>query len=232
MFGLWKTVCQEHHHSVLYCILIDFPCVSLCQLRHVLQTVTMISVPPPASPLAVVWAPLRAVTRARPAQKAVCVTMDSCWVMTSVSLWQSVAVSTKDSIIELDRWAMTAAMILNSTFTTTNTSAKTTTLITLLFLLPLPLLLLFPQVFYPGQSCNNRCVCSESGVVQCDPKFRCSANEKCVVKGGSASCSPSSKASCSVSGVRTVRSFDGQVKAFFLNKAKVSILCRTKSLNQ
>uniref|UniRef100_A0A8C9YAT7 VWFD domain-containing protein n=1 Tax=Sander lucioperca TaxID=283035 RepID=A0A8C9YAT7_SANLU len=74
------------------------------------------------------------------------------------------------------------------------------------------------QVFYPGQSCNNRCVCSESGVVQCDPKFRCSANEKCVVKGGSASCSPSSKASCSVSGVRTVRSFDGQVKAFFLNK--------------
>ncbi|TDH12248.1 hypothetical protein EPR50_G00069860 [Perca flavescens] len=66
------------------------------------------------------------------------------------------------------------------------------------------------QVFYPGQSCNNRCVCSEGGVVQCDPKFRCSANEKCVVKGGSASCSPSGKASCSVSGVRTVRSFDGQ----------------------
>ncbi|KAA8591972.1 hypothetical protein FQN60_017346, partial [Etheostoma spectabile] len=66
------------------------------------------------------------------------------------------------------------------------------------------------QVFYPGLSCNNRCVCSEGGVVQCDPKFRCSANEQCVVKGGSASCSPSSKASCSVSGVRTVRSFDGK----------------------
>ncbi|XP_029307092.1 IgGFc-binding protein-like [Cottoperca gobio] len=50
----------------------------------------------------------------------------------------------------------------------------------------------------------------EGGEVQCDPKFSCSANEKCVVKGGFSSCSPTSVGSCSVSGVRIVRSFDGQ----------------------
>ncbi|XP_040020452.2 IgGFc-binding protein [Gasterosteus aculeatus] len=66
------------------------------------------------------------------------------------------------------------------------------------------------QVFYPRESCDTRCVCSEGGQVQCDPKFRCSANEMCVVKGGVASCSPKSIGSCSVSGVRNVRSFDGQ----------------------
>nr|XP_019946686.1 PREDICTED: IgGFc-binding protein-like [Paralichthys olivaceus] len=66
------------------------------------------------------------------------------------------------------------------------------------------------QVFYPGESCNTRCVCSDSGEVECNPKFQCSVNEKCVVKDGSASCYPSDIGSCSVSGVRTVRSFDGQ----------------------
>ncbi|XP_040900961.1 IgGFc-binding protein-like [Toxotes jaculatrix] len=66
------------------------------------------------------------------------------------------------------------------------------------------------QVFYPGASCNTRCVCSDGGEVQCDNKFQCSPNEKCVVKDGFASCSPKSVGSCSVSGVRTVRSFDGQ----------------------
>ncbi|XP_051263188.1 IgGFc-binding protein isoform X2 [Dicentrarchus labrax] len=66
------------------------------------------------------------------------------------------------------------------------------------------------QVFYPGESCNTRCVCSDGGKIQCDPKFHCSANEKCVVKQGFAYCSPRSVGSCSVSGVQTVRSFDGQ----------------------
>ncbi|XP_035527995.1 IgGFc-binding protein-like [Morone saxatilis] len=66
------------------------------------------------------------------------------------------------------------------------------------------------QVFYPGESCNTRCVCSDGGKIQCDPKFRCSTNEKCVVKQGFAYCSPRSVGSCSVSGVQTVRSFDGQ----------------------
>uniref|UniRef100_A0A8C2WYZ8 VWFD domain-containing protein n=1 Tax=Cyclopterus lumpus TaxID=8103 RepID=A0A8C2WYZ8_CYCLU len=67
------------------------------------------------------------------------------------------------------------------------------------------------QVFYPEGSCDIRCVCSEGGHIQCDGKFRCSTNEMCVVKGGVASCSPSSIGSCSVSGVRIIRSFDGQV---------------------
>ncbi|XP_070767732.1 IgGFc-binding protein-like [Enoplosus armatus] len=66
------------------------------------------------------------------------------------------------------------------------------------------------QVFYPGASCDTRCECSDGGIMRCDPEFRCSANEKCVVKEGLASCSPRSVGSCSVSGVRRVRSFDGQ----------------------
>ncbi|CAB1446239.1 unnamed protein product [Pleuronectes platessa] len=66
------------------------------------------------------------------------------------------------------------------------------------------------QVFYPGESCKTRCVCSDSGEVECDPEFQCSVNEKCVVKDGFASCYPKGVGSCSVSGVRTVRSFDGQ----------------------
>uniref|UniRef100_A0A8D3DKZ4 VWFD domain-containing protein n=1 Tax=Scophthalmus maximus TaxID=52904 RepID=A0A8D3DKZ4_SCOMX len=66
------------------------------------------------------------------------------------------------------------------------------------------------QLFYPGESCNTRCVCSDAGEMECDSKFHCSAHEKCVVKDGSASCAPKSVGSCSVSGVREVRSFDGQ----------------------
>ncbi|XP_074510552.1 IgGFc-binding protein-like [Sebastes fasciatus] len=66
------------------------------------------------------------------------------------------------------------------------------------------------QVFYPGKSCDTRCECSEGGQLTCEQHFRCSANEKCVVEAGLASCRPSSVGSCSVSGVRTVRSFDGQ----------------------
>ncbi|XP_068590666.1 IgGFc-binding protein-like [Cebidichthys violaceus] len=66
------------------------------------------------------------------------------------------------------------------------------------------------QVFYPEESCDTRCVCSDGGQVQCDLKFHCSANEMCVVKGGAASCSPRSVGSCSVSGGRIIRSFDGQ----------------------
>ncbi|XP_034005233.1 IgGFc-binding protein-like [Trematomus bernacchii] len=66
------------------------------------------------------------------------------------------------------------------------------------------------QVFYLGKACNTRCVCTDDGEVQCDPKSGCSANEKCVVKGGSSSCAPKGVGSCSVSGGRVVRSFDGQ----------------------
>ncbi|XP_056237753.1 IgGFc-binding protein-like [Seriola aureovittata] len=72
------------------------------------------------------------------------------------------------------------------------------------------------QVFYPGKSCNSRCVCSD-GDVQCDHKFQCSATEKCVVKDGSSTCSPRSFGSCSVSGVRAVRSFDGQAFPLYGN---------------
>ncbi|KAK5862889.1 hypothetical protein PBY51_018240 [Eleginops maclovinus] len=66
------------------------------------------------------------------------------------------------------------------------------------------------QVFYLGKACNTRCVCTDDGQVQCDPKSDCSAHEKCVVKGGSSSCAPKGVGSCSVSGGRMVQSFDGQ----------------------
>uniref|UniRef100_UPI0037E7E52E IgGFc-binding protein-like n=1 Tax=Semicossyphus pulcher TaxID=241346 RepID=UPI0037E7E52E len=66
------------------------------------------------------------------------------------------------------------------------------------------------QVFYRGQSCNTQCVCQDGGEVKCDPTFHCSAQEKCVLKDGSATCEPKSIGSCSVSGVRTIRSYDGK----------------------
>ncbi|KAM6936666.1 IgGFc-binding protein-like [Lycodopsis pacificus] len=66
------------------------------------------------------------------------------------------------------------------------------------------------QVFFSGESCDSRCVCSDGGNVECDTEFLCPPNEVCVVKEGEASCSPESTGSCSVSGIRTIRSFDGQ----------------------
>ncbi|XP_034553559.1 IgGFc-binding protein-like [Notolabrus celidotus] len=66
------------------------------------------------------------------------------------------------------------------------------------------------QTFFRGQSCDTRCVCSDGGQIQCDSTFKCSEHEKCVLKDGSNSCEPKSIGSCSVSGVRTIRSFDGQ----------------------
>nr|XP_057909028.1 IgGFc-binding protein-like [Doryrhamphus excisus] len=66
------------------------------------------------------------------------------------------------------------------------------------------------QVFHPGRSCDSRCVCGDSGQVQCSPRFHCSHNEECVLSDGAASCAPKSFASCSVYGLSTVRSFDGQ----------------------
>ncbi|XP_065813942.1 IgGFc-binding protein [Labrus bergylta] len=65
------------------------------------------------------------------------------------------------------------------------------------------------QVFYRGQSCNTQCVCSE-GQIKCDATFHCSQHEKCVLKDGAVSCQPKSIGSCSVSGVRNIRSFDGK----------------------
>ncbi|XP_051922507.1 IgGFc-binding protein-like [Hippocampus zosterae] len=66
------------------------------------------------------------------------------------------------------------------------------------------------QVFYPRESCNTQCVCGDNGQVQCNPEFRCSHHEKCVVTNGVASCTPKSVASCSVFGVGSVLSFDGK----------------------
>lgn len=75
--------------------------------------------PPLARWLAVVWPPLRAVMKVPPAQKAVCVMMDLCWVMTSACLYRSVAVSTKDSIIKMNRY-YSSSNVSNSTSTSAN----------------------------------------------------------------------------------------------------------------
>ncbi|KAM9852278.1 IgGFc-binding protein-like isoform 2-T2 [Aulostomus maculatus] len=69
----------------------------------------------------------------------------------------------------------------------------------------------YGQVFYLEESCNSQCVCSDGGQVHCNPKFHCSNNEKCIVKDGEAICYPTSFGSCSLYGVRILRSFDGQV---------------------
>ncbi|KAK0155591.1 IgGFc-binding protein [Merluccius polli] len=65
------------------------------------------------------------------------------------------------------------------------------------------------QVFYPGADCRSRCVCL-AGQVKCDDSFTCSANEKCALQSGVASCVPKTSGSCSVLGSRTVRALDGQ----------------------
>lgn len=121
----------------------------------------------------------------------------------------------------LSNWTGTKAAIITHTTSTSIITATTTTSSAATITTTDISSLLFSQVFYPGKSCNSRCVCSEGGNVKCDPKFSCSVNEKCVVKDGVASCAPRSVGSCSVSGVRNVRSFDGQVKYFLL---KVSII--------
>ena len=67
------------------------------------------------------------------------------------------------------------------------------------------------QVVYPGRGCSKKCTCLDDGQMKCDA-FTCSANEKCDVSEGVATCVPKSRGSCSVGGARTVTSFDGQVK--------------------
>ncbi|KAJ3598008.1 hypothetical protein NHX12_001523, partial [Muraenolepis orangiensis] len=83
------------------------------------------------------------------------------------------------------------------------------------------------QVFYPAADCRTRCVCLE-GQVTCNKAFTCSANEKCALQSGVASCVPKTSGSCSVFGSRTVRSLDGQTYplwgdcAFLLSEAEVA----------
>ncbi|CAJ1061895.1 IgGFc-binding protein-like [Xyrichtys novacula] len=72
------------------------------------------------------------------------------------------------------------------------------------------------QCFFRGESCDVRCTCSE-GQIQCNPSFACSEHEKCVLKDGVPSCEPKSIATCSVAGVRTVETFDGQNYPLFGN---------------
>ncbi|CAJ1061894.1 IgGFc-binding protein-like [Xyrichtys novacula] len=71
------------------------------------------------------------------------------------------------------------------------------------------------ESFIRGESCDEQCTCSE-GQLTCNP-FACSEHEKCVQKDGVPSCEPKSIATCSLTGVRTVKTFDGQNYPLFGN---------------
>ncbi|XP_073457695.1 IgGFc-binding protein-like [Aquarana catesbeiana] len=69
------------------------------------------------------------------------------------------------------------------------------------------------EVFYPSGLCNQKCVCTESGVVQCNA-FTCGPNEECKVIDGVQKCQPVGSAQCSAAGDPHYMSFDGRAFDF------------------
>ncbi|XP_075135251.1 IgGFc-binding protein-like [Leptodactylus fuscus] len=64
------------------------------------------------------------------------------------------------------------------------------------------------EVFYPSGLCNQQCVCTASGVVECK-SFSCGPNEECKVIDGVQKCQPVGSADCSAAGDPHYSSFDG-----------------------
>ncbi|XP_069598457.1 IgGFc-binding protein-like [Ranitomeya imitator] len=64
------------------------------------------------------------------------------------------------------------------------------------------------EVFFPSGLCNQQCVCTASGVVECKA-FTCGANEECKVVDGVQKCQPIGSAQCSAAGDPHYMSFDG-----------------------
>nr|DBA15730.1 TPA: hypothetical protein GDO54_003201 [Pyxicephalus adspersus] len=69
------------------------------------------------------------------------------------------------------------------------------------------------QVFYPSGFCNQKCVCTESGAVECKA-FTCGPNEECKVIDGVQKCQPVGSAQCSAAGDPHYMSFDGRAFDF------------------
>ncbi|PIO28123.1 hypothetical protein AB205_0063710, partial [Aquarana catesbeiana] len=69
------------------------------------------------------------------------------------------------------------------------------------------------EVFYPSGLCNQKCVCTESGTVECNA-FTCGPNEECKVIDGVQKCQPVGSAQCSAAGDPHYMSFDGQAFDF------------------
>ncbi|KAM4652646.1 IgGFc-binding protein-like [Discoglossus pictus] len=64
------------------------------------------------------------------------------------------------------------------------------------------------EIFFPNGMCNQKCVCTASGVVECK-SFTCGANEECKVIDGVQKCQGIGSAKCSASGDPHYLSFDG-----------------------
>ncbi|KAG8570025.1 hypothetical protein GDO81_014652 [Engystomops pustulosus] len=64
------------------------------------------------------------------------------------------------------------------------------------------------EVFFPSGLCNQQCVCTTSGAVECKA-FSCGPNEECKVIDGVQKCQPVGSAQCSAAGDPHYMSFDG-----------------------
>uniref|UniRef100_A0A8C5R066 VWFD domain-containing protein n=1 Tax=Leptobrachium leishanense TaxID=445787 RepID=A0A8C5R066_9ANUR len=64
------------------------------------------------------------------------------------------------------------------------------------------------EVFFPNLLCDQQCVCSAGGVVQCKP-FTCGITKKCTVVDGIQKCQSLGSAQCSAMGDPHYFSFDG-----------------------
>uniref|UniRef100_A0A8C5R268 VWFD domain-containing protein n=1 Tax=Leptobrachium leishanense TaxID=445787 RepID=A0A8C5R268_9ANUR len=64
------------------------------------------------------------------------------------------------------------------------------------------------DIFFPEDTCENRCLCKPGGSVICSP-FLCDTYEECRVEKGVQSCQPNGSSICSAVGQSYYRTFDG-----------------------
>ncbi|XP_053255665.1 IgGFc-binding protein-like [Podarcis raffonei] len=69
------------------------------------------------------------------------------------------------------------------------------------------------EEFYPGSSCQERCQCTDNGVVKCQ-EISCRPHEECRVKDGVQGCHPVGSGTCSLSAGSHYLTFDGRAYDF------------------
>ncbi|XP_061452965.1 IgGFc-binding protein-like [Rhineura floridana] len=67
--------------------------------------------------------------------------------------------------------------------------------------------------FYPGSACEDRCSCTDNGVVKCQ-KISCGPNEECKLKDGIQGCHPVGSGKCSLAAGSHYLTFDGRAYNF------------------